>query len=269
MARFADKVAMVTGAAQGIGRAVAEKLIDEGARVLMLDIEKKPLADTARALAARAAARCRGGKGRVAAVAGDVSRRTDVHRAVEACVRRFGRIDVLVASAGIAGMVPLLEMDDRSWRRVLDVNLSGTFISTQEVARVMARQGGGSIVVVASTNAFWMETNLAHYNTSKGGVVALVRSAAIDLAPMKIRVNAVEPSVVRTRMAAFVTECPAEAAAYLEKIPLDRFAEPEDVANAVLFLASDEASYITGQALILDGGLTLGLKLPMPGERRQ
>jgi 3-oxoacyl-[acyl-carrier protein] reductase len=123
----------------------------------------------------------------------------------------------------------------------------------------MARSGGGAIVVTASTNAFWVEANLAAYNASKGGVVALVRTAALDLAQYRIRVNAVEPGVVRTRLAAFVTENPEAAADYLQRIPLNRFAEPADVADAVLFLASKEAAYITGQTLVLDGGLTLGL----------
>jgi NAD(P)-dependent dehydrogenase (short-subunit alcohol dehydrogenase family) len=153
----------------------------------------------------------------------------------------------------------LLDIDDASWQRILDVNLTGTFLCMQEAARVMARSGVGAIVVTASTNAFWVEANLAAYNASKGGVVALVRTAALDLARFGIRVNAVEPGVVRTRLAAFVTEEPAAAADYLKRIPLRRFAEPGDVAQAVLFLASKEAAYITGQTLVLDGGLTLGL----------
>ena len=178
---------------------------------------------------------------------------------MERCVDRFGGLDVLVANAGITDVQPLLDIDDASWRRVLDVNLTGTFLCIQEAARVMARSGGGAVVVTASTNAFWVEANLAAYNASKGGVVALVRTAALDLAAYGIRVNAVEPGVVRTRLAAFVTEDPEAAADYLKRIPLNRFAEPADVADAILFLASKEAAYITGQTLVLDGGLTLGL----------
>jgi 3-oxoacyl-[acyl-carrier protein] reductase len=154
---------------------------------------------------------------------------------------------------------PLLEIDDANWQSILAVNLTGTFLCTQEAARVMARMGGGAIVVTASTNAFWVEANMAAYNASKGGVVAFVRTAALDLARFGIRVNAVEPGVVRTPLATFVTEVPAAAADYLRRIPLNRFAEPGDVADAVLFLASSEAAYITGQTLVLDGGLTLGL----------
>jgi 3-oxoacyl-[acyl-carrier protein] reductase len=195
----------------------------------------------------------------VEGIAGDISRRQDVRRAVERCVERFGRLDVFVANAGITSVQPLLDIDDASWQRILDVNLTGTFLCTQEAARVMARSSGGAIVVTASTNAFWVEANMAAYNASKGGVVAFVRTAALDLASFGIRVNAVEPGVVRTRLAAFVTENPSAAADYLKRIPLNRFAEPGDVADAVLFLASPEAAYITGQTLVLDGGLTLGL----------
>src|SRR5262249_26416224 len=128
-----------------------------------------------------------------------------------------------------------------------------------EAARVMARSGGGAIVVTASTNAFWVEANMAAYNASKGGVVAFVRTAALDLARFGIRINAIEPGVVRTPLAAFVTEDPAVAADYLKRIPLDRFADPADVADAIMFLPSREAGYTTGQTLILDGGRTRGL----------
>jgi len=265
MSRFEGQVALVTGAARGIGRAVAARLVGEGARVFAVDRDADLVRQTAAELST--------GSGMIEAIAGDVSRREDVRRMVQTCVDQAGRLEILVANAGIADVQPLLEIDDRSWQRILDVNLTGTFLCTQEAARVMVTQGGGAIVVTASTNAFWVESNLAHYNASKGGVIAFVRSAALDLAPHGIRVNAVEPGVVRTRLAAFVTEDPAAAADYLKRIPLNRFAEPDDVASAILFLASKEASYITGQALVLDGGLTLGTPLevpdaPLPGSAR-
>jgi NAD(P)-dependent dehydrogenase (short-subunit alcohol dehydrogenase family) len=251
MSRFSGKVVLVTGSGQGIGRAAAEQFVAEGAKVCALDCEAARVDEAVRALTAAG--------GAVEGIAADVSRRPDVRRAVQRCVERFGGLDVLVANAGITGVQPLLEIDDASWQRILDVNLTGTFLCTQEAARVMARSGGGAIVVTASTNAFWVEANLAAYNASKGGVVAFVRTAALDLARFGIRVNAVEPGVVRTRLSAFVTEDPVAAADYLKRIPLNRFAEPGDVADAVLFLASREAAYVTGQTLVLDGGLTLGL----------
>ncbi|HZS89269.1 MAG TPA: glucose 1-dehydrogenase [Chloroflexota bacterium] len=258
MSRFAGKVALVTGAAQGIGRTIAERFAAEGAAVVIFDLNADQAAATAQSLGAQGYA--------VEAVGGDVAVRDDVCRGVETCVQKFGRLDVLVAHAGIADFQPLLEIDERSWRRIIDVNLTGVFLCTQEAGRVMARAGGGAIVVTASTNAFWVESNGAHYNASKGGVIAFVRSAALDLAPYHIRVNAVAPGVVRTPLAAWVTEDPANAAEYLKRIPLNRFAETLDVAQSVLFLASEEASYITGQHIILDGGQTLGITLPAPAE---
>ncbi len=248
--RFQGKVALVTGGAQGIGRATASALIAEGARVVLFDQEAARVTATAEALGA-------------VAVAGDISVRADVHRGVQTCLDRFGVLDVLVANAGVTDAQPLLEVDDDRWRRALEVNVTGTFLCIQEAGRAMQTRGG-AMVITASTNAFYVETNLAAYNTSKGGVMALVRSAAIDLAPFGIRVNAVQPGVVNTPFAAILLDNPAEAADYRTHIPLNRFAEPEEIARAILFLASEEASYITGQGLILDGGLTLGIALAMP-----
>ena len=256
MTRLANKVALVTGGAQGIGRAVVQRFAAEGARVVAADLDETLMVRTAKELSSH--------ERPVEAVGGDISRRTDVRLMVQRCLDRFGKLDILVANAGTADVQPFLEIDDRRWRHILDINLNGTFYCIQEAARAMVRGGGGAIVVTASTNAFWMESGLAAYNTSKGGVIGLVRSAAVDLAPLGIRVNAVEPSVVRTRLSKVITDAPTEAAKYLERIPLNRFAEPAEVADSILFLASDEASYITGHALILDGGLTLGLRLDLP-----
>jgi NAD(P)-dependent dehydrogenase (short-subunit alcohol dehydrogenase family) len=251
MSRFEGKVALITGAGQGIGRAVAAAFVAEGACVVALDLDAERVERTAAELAA--------GGGTAIPLTGDVSRRDDVRRAVRQCVERWGRLDILVSNAGIAGSAPFLEMEDADWQRVLDVNLTGTFYCLQEAARVMAPERRGAMVVIASTNAFWVEYHMAHYNASKGGVVALVRSAAIDLAPLGIRVNAVEPGVVNTPLAAFVVQDSVAGAAYRQRIPLGRFQEPDDVARAVLFLASDDSAYVTGHALIADGGLTLGL----------
>jgi NAD(P)-dependent dehydrogenase (short-subunit alcohol dehydrogenase family) len=264
-AAFAGKAVIVTGAAQGIGRTIAEQFFRQGARVLLFDLDATLAEETARQVSSDGES--------VVSMGGDVSRREDVHRAATTCVERFGRLDVMVAHAGIADATPLLEIEDADWQRILNVNLNGVFLCTQEAGRVMARSGGGTIVVTASTNAFWVETNMAHYNTSKGGAVAFVRSAAIDLARYGIRVNAVAPGVVLTRIAAWVTEDPVLAAEYLKHIPLNRFAETIDVAKAVLFLASDESAYITGQTLVLDGGQTLGMLVdapdtPIPGSGR-
>jgi NAD(P)-dependent dehydrogenase (short-subunit alcohol dehydrogenase family) len=255
VATLSGKAALVTGAANGIGRAITERLLAEGARVLALDLE-------AATVEAAATEMARSG-GEIEPVAGDISRREDVVRAIQRCVERFGGLDVLVANAGIADAQPFLEIEEQSWRRIIDVNLTGTFFCIQEAARVMVPARKGAIVVTSSTNGWYVESNMWHYNASKGGVVALVRSAAMDLGPHGVRVNAIEPSMVRTR-ANFVVDDPVFGPEYLKHVPLGRFAEPAEIAAVVAFLASDDASYVTGQALTIDGGLTMGVVLPLP-----
>ena len=252
MLQMDGQVAMVTGAANGIGRAIVERFVAEGMRVVAVDISNNDLAEATASYGDRV----------VPAVA-DISDRSQVQAAVQSCLFRFGQVDVLAANAGIADGEPFLEIDDKSWRRIIDVNVHGTFYCVQEAAKVMAKARKGAIVCTSSTNAWYVEKNLAHYNTSKGGVEALVRSAAIDLAEFNIRVNAIEPSMVRTR-AAFITQDPVGGPEYLKRVPMARFAEPAEIAAAVAWLASSQASYITGQTLILDGGLTLGIDMPLP-----
>jgi glucose 1-dehydrogenase len=248
-----ERVAIVTGAANGIGRAILARFLNDGLRVVAVDVDRAALA----ALPAEL------GSDRLATAVADISQREQVAAAVQVAVSRFGRLDVLAANAAIADGEPFLEISERSWRRIIDVNVTGTFFCIQEAARVMAVAGKGAIVVTSSTNAWYVESNLAHYNTSKGGVTALMRAAAIDLAQYGIRVNAVAPSMVKTR-AAFIVDDPVAGPKYLERVPLGRFAEPSEIAAAVAFLASDEASYITGDMLVLDGGVTLGIDMPLP-----
>ncbi|MEA2595066.1 MAG: hypothetical protein QOF01_1535 [Thermomicrobiales bacterium] len=255
MAALRGKVAIVTGAANGIGRAITERLMAEGVRVLALDLEEATVAEVAAELTKNG--------GEIEPCAGDISRREDVVRATRRCVERFGQLDVLVANAGIADAEPFLEIGEESWRRIIDVNLTGTFFCIQEAARVMVPARKGAIVVTSSTNGWYVESNMWHYNASKGGVIALVRSAAMDLGPYGVRVNAIEPSMVRTR-ANFVVDDPVFAPEYLKHVPMGRFAEPTEIAAVVAFLASDDASYVTGQALTIDGGLTMGVVLPLP-----
>jgi 3-oxoacyl-[acyl-carrier protein] reductase len=255
MTRFAGKGALVTGAAQGMGRAIAKRLLEEGASVVLFDLDASLVESAVRELA---------DIGRGVAVAGDVSRREDVARAVAICVEELGAIDVLVAQAGIADLCPLLEIRDEDWERILAVNLSGVFRSVQEAGRAMAKAGRGSIVVTASTNAFFVEQHTAHYSATKGGIVTFVKNAALDLGMHGIRVNAVCPGIIRTRLGLPLIEDPVAGPDYLRHVPLGRFGEPEEIANAILFLASDEASYVTGEALVVDGGATLGVVLGIP-----
>jgi NAD(P)-dependent dehydrogenase (short-subunit alcohol dehydrogenase family) len=249
--RFDDRSALVTGGAQGIGRAVAAGLVAEGARVVILDFDREAAEQAA------AEVGC-------VSVVGDVSSREHVRQAVDTCVERHGGLHVVSANAGVAAVEPFLETGDATWERILSVNLSGAFRTIQESADAMRDAGGGSIVVTTSTNAFWPETGTSPYTASKHGLLGLVRNAALDLGHYGIRVNAVAPGIVRTRLAMFLTEDPVEGPKYLENVPLGRFAEPEDIAKTILFLASDDASYVTGAQLVVDGGVSIGVVVPEP-----
>jgi NAD(P)-dependent dehydrogenase (short-subunit alcohol dehydrogenase family) len=235
----------VTGAAQGIGLAICERLLDQGARgIIAVDRKAQPPPSDDRWVA----------------LAGDVSDPDTARRAVGICIERFERLDLMVAHAGIAEPRGLSDTSDELWRRHMSVNVDGAFYCVREAAKVMIDRGrGGAIVCTASINAWHVEEMMAAYNTSKAAVQALSRSAAIDLGRHGIRVNSVAPGVVDTAIAELVVHNPPLAAAYLKTIPLGRFGLPGDIADAVLFLASDEASYITGHMLVVDGGQTLGI----------
>jgi 3-oxoacyl-[acyl-carrier protein] reductase len=251
--RFEGRTALVTGAAQGIGRGVAERLASEGASLVLLDIEPEALERTVRELRAE--------DWPVEAVSGDVAERADVRRAVELAVERFGGHDVLAGIAGITEFSSVLELGDESWRRILDVNLTGMFIATQEAGRVMAARGGGAIVLMASTNAFYPEAHTAPYSTSKAGLVGFVRAASLDLGQHGIRINAVNPGIINTRLSKVLIDDPVGGPDYLRRIPLRRWGEPADIAAVVAFLASDDAGYMTGEDVTADAGATVGVVL--------
>jgi NAD(P)-dependent dehydrogenase (short-subunit alcohol dehydrogenase family) len=250
MSRFDGRGVLVTGGAQGIGRAVAAGFAAEGARVVILDVDAATVTATADELGC-------------AAVAGDVANRDDVIRAIEVVMAGNGRLDVASVNAAVAEVGPFFDVTDAVWERMFAVNLHGAFRTIQESARAM-RGHGGAIVVTTSTNSFWPETGTSPYTSTKYGLLGLVRNAAIDLGRFGIRVNAVAPGIVRTRLAAFLTEDPVEGPRYLENVPLGRFAEVDDIAKAHLFLASDDASYITGEQLVVDGGVSVGVVVPEP-----
>jgi NAD(P)-dependent dehydrogenase (short-subunit alcohol dehydrogenase family) len=255
VSRFAGKGVVVTGAAQGIGRGIVERFLGEGAGVVALDKNGPKLEEVAAELGDRCLA-----------LVGDVSAREDCRRSVELCVERFGSIDVMCAHTGIAEPMPLLEMTDEHWRRHFAVNVDGVMHCAVEAARAMVAAGTpGAIVCTSSINAWYVEETHGVYNATKAAVWTFVRSAAMDFARYGIRVNGVAPGVVDTPIAALVVHNEELAPEYLKTIPLGRFGQPVDIANAVLFLASDESSYVTGQTIVIDGGQTLGI----PGDLGQ
>ena len=247
------RVALVTGAARGIGLATARRFLADGWRVGLLDIDAQTLAGADRALAQPDA---------VEALVCDVSDGAAVQAAVRRLSERFGRLDALVNNAGIAVFKPILETTPEEWNRVLAVNLTGPFLCTQAAVPVMAETGGGAIVNITSISGLRASTLRVAYGTSKAGLAHLTKQQAAELASYGVRVNAVAPGPVDTAMAKLV-HTPAIRADYHDTIPLNRYGLEEEIAEAVFFLCSDKASYVTGQTLAVDGGFeATGIGLP-------
>jgi NAD(P)-dependent dehydrogenase (short-subunit alcohol dehydrogenase family) len=234
---FHGKNVVVTGGANGIGLAISRSFVAAGGAVWILDIESENPAEVAQRIGAQACI-------------ADVTDRASLERA-------FARIavpDVLVVNAGIGPLAPVAETTPELWNRTLAVNLTGAFHTLQTAGQRMKSARTGSVVLTASTNSFDGEADLVAYNASKAGLLGLLRTAANEWGPHGIRVNAVCPGLIRTRLTASTFSNPDRLSAYFKHIPLGRGGEPEEVAQAVMFLASDWASYITGTTLVVDGG---------------
>jgi NAD(P)-dependent dehydrogenase (short-subunit alcohol dehydrogenase family) len=254
------KVALVTGAARGIGLGVAKKFLAEGWCVALLDIEGELLRGARAAL---------GRPEDTLALQCDVADAGLVAAAISAVSIRFGRLDALVNNAGVAVFAPLLETSDDDWNRVLAVNLTGPFLCTKAAVPLMRQHGGGAIVNITSISAVRASTLRTAYGTSKAGLAHLTKQLAVELAGSRIRVNAVAPGPVETAMAKQV-HTPQIRADYHDAIPLNRYGLEQELAEAVFFLCSERSSYITGQVLAVDGGFdAAGIGLPsLRGERR-
>lgn len=248
---LAGQTAVVTGAARGMGQAIAEALAARGATVALWGRTQSTLEAAAVGI----------GRGAFA-VQGDMGRPEDIRSAFDATLARTGRIDVLVCNAGISGPpAPFLDLEEASWAEMLAVNLTGPMLASQLTARAMAAQGGGVILLNASIAASGVDGEYSHYSASKAGLLALMRSMAVELAPCRIRVNAVSPGYVETEMTtgAFEGEALARLRTDFSRVPLRRLVTAEEVAAAFAFLASPAASGITGTNIVVDGGLTANL----------
>jgi 3alpha(or 20beta)-hydroxysteroid dehydrogenase len=244
------KVAIVTGGSGGIGLATARLFLEEGASVLLVDLSAKPLEAAARELGER-----------VAWLAADVSSPEDTQRYVKEAVSRFGGVDIVFANAGIEGKVlPLTETSVEDFNRVLQVNVLGVWLAIKHSVPELIKRGGGSIVVTSSIAGLIGSPGLAPYVTSKHAIMGLTKCAALELAPLKIRVNTVNPGPIENRMMRSIekqanpSDPEGVKSGFLSKVALNRYGTNEEIARAVLFLASDESGYCTGTSIVADGG---------------
>ena len=249
MKRFDGKNVLVTGGSSGIGRATVLAFVEEGARVLATGRNEDRLAETRE---------MSGAPDRVESAVVDVGVPTQARLMVEHAIDRFGRLHVLVNNAGIAYTDPVLELPEEHWFETFDVNLHGAFFASQAAARHFVGQGGGSIVNIASTDAFQVESPQAHYNASKAALVMMTRSIAHELGHLGVRANCVAPGQTVTPMVDMDMDRPEFVREYLKRVPMHRGASPMEQARVVLFLASDDASYVNGETIIVDGGQLTG-----------
>ncbi|MCK4632095.1 MAG: 3-oxoacyl-[acyl-carrier-protein] reductase [candidate division Zixibacteria bacterium] len=241
---FQDKVVLVTGSARGIGRAIAEKFVELGAKVVISDLNQEAVEIVAAEI----------GDSSIG-VAANVVKPDDIENLLAKTVEKFGRIDVLVNNAGITRDTLMMRMSEDDWDRVLDTNLKGAFLVTKAAARLMMKQRSGRIVNISSVVGLIGNAGQVNYSSSKAGLIGLTKSAAKELASRGVTVNAVAPGFIETDMTKALSDTAREN--LLSVVPAKRTGQPDDVATAVVFLASDEAAYITGEVIRVDGGMAM------------
>jgi len=243
-----DEVAIITGAARGIGRSIAEKFASQGANLAIIDVNLEAAEQTAGELAKQYGVK-------TMAARTDVSNAEDVDAMVKKVLDTFGRIDILVNNAGVTRDNLMLRMKDEEWDLVININLKGVFVCTRSVVRHMAKARKGNIINIASVVGQMGNAGQANYTASKGGVIALTKTTAREFAGRNVRVNAVAPGFINTAMTEVLSE--QVKTEMLRQVPLDRMGEPEDIANGCLFLASGMSAYITGHVLAINGGMLM------------
>ncbi|MFD2700443.1 SDR family NAD(P)-dependent oxidoreductase [Paenibacillus shunpengii] len=248
MATLTDKVAIITGGAGGIGKVTAERFLKEGAKVVIVDLVQDALDTVKSELSSH---------GEIVAIQADVSNEADVEKYVKATVDQFGKIDIFFNNAGIEGKVaPIMEQEVQDFDKVIAVNVRGVFLGLKHVLKVLVNQGYGSVINTSSIAGLSGSIGVTPYITSKHAVVGLTKAAALEVASKNVRVNSIHPSPVNTRMMrSLETGMQTDQETLAKAIPLGRYAESSDIANLVLFLASDESSFITGVQYRVDGGM--------------
>jgi len=253
MFELKDKVAIITGARQGMGRTHALTLARAGAKVVVSDISLEDCEKVVKEI------KKNGGK--AIAIKCDVAKKTEVDEMIEKAVEKWGKIDILVNNAGICQFKPFLELTEEEWDRTLNINLKGYFLCAQAAAKEMVKQKKGVIINIASIAMGQLGvgfSTLTHYTASKGGIVGMTETLALELAPYNIRVNAIAPGMIDTPMVVSLKQDPKTMEATLARVPMRRAGSPQEVSNLVLFLASDESSYMTGSTVVIDGGWLAG-----------
>jgi 3-oxoacyl-[acyl-carrier protein] reductase len=245
---FKNKTVIVTGASKGIGYGIALEFAKAGANVVLADIDQSINENSAKEIEETTKSKC-------IAVPCDVSKKEDVDNLIGTAMKNFGSVDILVNNAGIYPFKPFFDMAEPDWNKVIDINLKSVFLCSQAAAKVMRE--GSKIVAISSIASLIGFEGLVHYCASKGGVNGMIRAMALELAPKKINVNAVAPGAISTPGADWESSSEDEMKQTLSLIPWQRIGLPEDIANAVIFLASPQSDYVTGQVIVVDGGWTL------------